>query len=116
MIDPNKIPKPKYKVGDKVWIVDYHSVKEVEISEVRIEGVWFDNGVISKHDFKIGYEISTTWGTRREDQLYNSKRTAQRVLQKNKIEEVAEQLKQARQDKLSLQRRCTSLGLTIDDL
>lgn len=42
MIDCKQLPIPKYKVGDKVWIVDYLNVKEVEIDCVEIKVTWFN--------------------------------------------------------------------------
>jgi len=117
MIDCKQLPVPKYKVEDRVWIVNYFSVKEVEIDCVEIKGRWFDNGHTSRHDFEIMYE--TLGGGHiqyKENQFYNSKRTAQRVLSKQKIEMRQQNIEELRKNLASLKSRCSLYGLTIDDL
>lgn len=115
MMDINKIPVPKYKVEDKVWIVDYSSIKQIQISCVIIKGMWFDNGYTSRHEFKVTYE--SCYGlTHSEDQFYNSKRTAQRRLAEYKIKERSDRIDTLRRDINNIQIRCKNLGLTIDDL
>lgn len=116
MIDCKKLPIPKYKVGDKVWIVNCLSIAEVEIKHVEMEVRWFDSGYTSRQEYDIEYEVTTVWGSYTEKQLYTSKRTAQRVLSKQKVEEKQTRINELRNNLALLKSRCSSYGLTIDDL
>lgn len=117
MIDCKQLPIPKYKVGDKVWIVNYLSVEEVEIDCVEIKGIWFDNGYTSRHEFEVKYEVSKGGTVQyRENQFYNSKRTAQRVLSKEKRDIRKSNIEQLRKNLSDLKSRCSFYGLTIEDL
>lgn len=115
MIDCNKLPIPKYKVGDKVWIMAYGSqVKEAEVDCVEIKLTWFNNGYTSRQEHKVTYEINGY--NYQVDQIYNSKRTAQRVLAREKIESRQINIKKLKLDFKSLKEHCSRFGLTIDDL
>lgn len=117
MIDCKQLPTPKYKVGDRVWIVDYLSVKEVEIDCVEINGRWFDNGYTSKQEFEVKYEVCKGGMVQyRENQFYHSKRTAQRVLSKQKIEMRQQNMEELRKNFNYVKARCSLYGLTIEDL
>lgn len=116
MIDCKQLPIPKYKIGDKVWIVDYNIIKECEISEVSIKGIWFDNGYTSRHDFEVKYELSNSWGNRQEKFLYGSKRTAQRILQKQKEKERENIIQTMKDDYKRLQLRLKRYDLKLEDL
>lgn len=115
MIDCSKLPIPKYKVGDKVWVVAYGiQVKEAEIECVEIKLTWFDNGYTSRQEYKVTYEINGY--NYQVEQIYNSKRTAQRVLAREKIESRQINIEQLKRDFKSLEERCSLYGLSIEDL
>lgn len=114
MIDCKQLPIPKYKLGDKVWIVDYMSVKEVEIDCVEIKVTWFNDGYTARQESRIIYEI---YGRHyQEGEFYNSKRTAQRVLSKEKIKIRQNSITELRKTFDDLKSRCSLYGLTINDL
>jgi len=115
MIDCAQLPIPKYNQGDKVWIVAYGvQVKEAEVDCVEIKVTWFDNGYTSRQEHKVTYEINGY--NYQAEQIYNSKRTAQRVLAKEKRESRQRNIEGLRRDFKDLQTRCSLHGLTIEDL
>lgn len=115
MIDPKQLPVPKYKVGDMVWVINYKTVKQVEILTVIIEGEWFDNNYTSRHNFKVRYEVSGSYADNEKD-FYNSKRTAQRRCKERLEQEKKERLASIKNDFQNLKTRCKYAGITIDDL
>lgn len=114
MIDCKQLPIPKYKLGDKVWIVDYTSVKEVEIDCVEIKVTWFNDGYTTRQESCIIYKIYG--GHYQEGEFYNSKRTAQRALSKEKIKMRQNSITELRKTLSGLKSLCSLYGLTIDDL
>lgn len=116
MIDCKKLPIPKYKIGDKVWVANYLSVEEHTITEVHIKGGWFDNGYTSRQEFTIHYETNKHVCQYTENQFYNSKRTAQRVVAKTKLKIRQDSIQSLKEDLKSIRRRCKYFDLTIDDL
>lgn len=116
MIDCKKLPIPKYKIGDKVWVVDYLSVAEHTITEINIQGGWFDNGYTSRQEFTIEYKTNKHVYNYKENQFYNSKRTAQRVAAKTKIKIRQDSIQSLKENLRFLHSRCKHFGLTIDDL
>lgn len=116
MLDATKLPIPKFKVGDKAWILEYLSYKEVTIQTVLISGSWFDNEYTSRQDFEVTYEVTSWVSTYKEQDLYKSKRTVQRKLANQKIEIRQRDVKKLKDAKRQLDLDCKRLGLTIEDL
>lgn len=117
MIDINKIPVPKYKVGDTVWTANSWGIKEHVVQSVFIKGQWFDNGYTSRHEFEVLYELSSHWsGVHRESYLLGSKRTAQRKASIYKKEAEQNRLKMLSNDYKDIMLRIKNENLKPEDL
>lgn len=117
MIDCKKLPVPKYKVGDRAWILNYDSVKEVEVNCVLIKINWFDNGYTSRQEHFVTYELSGgVFSEYSEKQIYATKRSAQRVLRKNMKKREQEILEDLKQRVINIKERCLQYGLQFDKI
>ena len=75
IVDFNLLPKPKFKVGDIVWIwCGLHIVESVKITELDYEVHYFDNGYTSRIEYDIYYVAK--YDKVHEQNIYSSEKEA----------------------------------------